>query len=91
MFCNRLKKELFTFHFFNQTDPFFFFFTPSSPDQIYPRKYLQRGNNSMTVSCLRVYANIDLRLVILILNIVSLLFGAVQPNPCKVVLPELLH
>lgn len=45
----------------------------------------------MTVSCLRVYANNDLRLVILILNIVSLLFGAVQPNPCKVVLPELLH
>lgn len=89
MFCNRLKKELFTFHFFNQTDPFFFI--PSSPDQIYPRKYPQRGNSSMTVSCLRVYANNDLRLVILILNIVSLLFGAVQPNPCKVVLPELLH
>lgn len=104
VFCNRLKKRTFHLSFFNQTDPFFFFFTPSSPDQIYPRKYLQRGNDSMTVSCLRVYANIDLRLVILMLNIVSLLFGAGQPNPCKcnaklckglvyvnVVLPELLH
>lgn len=90
VFCNRLKKELFTFHFLTKLI-LFFFFTPSSPDQIYPRKYLQRGNDSMTVSCLRVYANIDLRLVILMLNIVSLLFGAGQPNPCKVVLPELLH